>query len=217
MKSAESRVASQPVVLLGAGGHAKVLLTMALMRGRQVLGVCDPGLKDSGVESWRGVQVLGGDDIVDDLDPTSIELVNGVGQLVGNDRREVLHTNMKAKGFQFATLIHPAAWVDPSADLAEGVQIMAGSMVQADCVIGTGTIVNTRSSLDHDCHIGAYVHIAPGTTICGAVHIQDRSFVGAGAVIVPGVHVGAGAVIGAGTLVLKNVEAGQRFFIGRRS
>ena len=202
---------SLPLVLLGAGGHAKVLLSTALELGRTVYGVCDPELSRSRDSVWRGIRVLGDDSEIDVLDPVAVELVNGLGQLVSATRRQVLHQSMKRKGFIFATLVHPRAWVDASTRLCEGVQVMAGAVIQADCEIGDGSIVNTRASIDHDCRVGARVHIAPGATICGTVHIGDDTFVGSGAIIGPGVKIGTGAIIGAGSVVLRDVAMNERY------
>ena len=52
----------RPLLMIGAGGHAKVLHALALAAGRVIVGVCDPQLAEKGVTQWRGVPVLRGDD-----------------------------------------------------------------------------------------------------------------------------------------------------------
>lgn len=196
-----------PLVLLGAGGHAKVLLSLARACGHDVLGVCDPSLAASGDEYWRGIKVLGGDDALEQMDVTQVGLINGVGQTAGGQVRRRLYERWRLHGFRFPVLIHPFAWVDPTAVLAEGVQVMCGAVIQADTTVGGNTIVNTRASLDHDCRVGAHVHLAPGTTVCGGVCLADEAFLGCGATILPGVNIGLGAIVGAGTVALRDVPA----------
>ena len=104
----------RPLVLLGAGGHAKVLVSLIQALGRPVAGVCDPSLAREGAMVWRGMPVLGGDEALDRFDPSEVELVNGLGQLVGGVARERLFASMAARGFHFPALVHPAAWVDPT-------------------------------------------------------------------------------------------------------
>lgn len=198
-----------PLVLLGAGGHAKVLLSIARLCGQTILGVCDPVLSKQGVTDWRGIKVLGDDRALDQLDPSSVALINGIGQLAGRNYRRELHQNLANKGYHFATLIHPTAYLDVSVKLGCGVQIMAGVVIQTDTVIGDGTIINSQALVEHDCFISRYVHIAPGATMCGEVNVHEGAFVGSGAVVIQGISIGENAVVGAGATLTSDIAAGD--------
>lgn len=198
-----------PHILLGAGGHAKVLLSLARALGLEVMGVCDPELARQGAAEWRGVRILGDDTALDLIDPGSVVLINGIGQLVRGSLRQTVHQTMRHKGFHFATLLHPAAWVDRDVLLGEGVQVMAGVVIQAGSSIGESCIVNTNASIDHDCFLSKHIHVAPGATICGGVKIEEDAFIGAGATIIQGLTIGARAVVGAGAVVIRDVKPGQ--------
>ncbi|GAB3414969.1 acetyltransferase [Massilia agilis] len=198
----------RPLVLLGGGGHGKVLLALAQAAALPVAGVCDPALAAGGIREWFGVPVLGADDALDRLDPGAVSLVNGVGQLPRSSLREQVFAAARAKGFGFPPLVHPMAWVAPGVVLEEGAQVMAGAIVQPGARLGANTVVNTRASVDHDCAVGAHVHIAPGAVLCGGVHVGDHAFVGAGATLIQGVRIGVRAVIGAGALVVSDVDEG---------
>ncbi|WP_082224348.1 acetyltransferase [Pseudomonas trivialis] len=195
------------LVMLGAGGHAKVLLSLANASGLHVIGVCDPELHRLGVFEWRGIAVLGGDEALDQLDRTRVGLINGIGQVVGSNLRQILYESAVSKGFQFPPLVHPAAFVDESAVLGQGVQIMAGAVIQPDVTLGCNTIINTGASVDHDCNVAAHVHIAPGATLCGNVQIDSGAFVGAGATVIQGLALGEYAVVGAGTVMVRDLPA----------
>lgn len=198
----------RPLALLGAGGHARVLLALARAVGRPLLGVCDPGLQAEGRERWHELTVLGDDTALDRLGPHQVDLLLGVGQLTRSTARARLYAAWSARGYAFPAMVHPAAWVAADVELADGVQIMAGAVVQPGCVLGRNTIVNTRASVDHDCRIGADVHVAPGAVLCGAVQIGDRAFIGAGAVLIQGLRVGPDAIVGAGVTLVRDLEAG---------
>lgn len=198
-----------PLVMVGAGGHAKVLLALALAAGHRIVGVCDPQLARQGASHWRDVPVLGGDDALERLDPAAVGLINGIGQLVGSRVRQDRYARLRSLGFSFPVLVHPAAWVAPGTGLAQGVQVMAGVIVQPDCSIGENCIINTRASIDHDCVIGAHVHVAPGATLCGGISISDGAFIATGATIAQGIRVGTGAVVGAGVTLMRDLEAGR--------
>jgi len=200
---------SRPFVILGAGGHAKVLLSLLQSIDADVKGVCDPGLAQSSVQSWRGVRVLGGDEVLDGLDPAQVALVNGLGQVVGSNRRKQVFLELTAKGFLFPPLLHSAAWVDSSVLLEAGVQVMAGAVIQPDTVIGANTIVNTGARIDHDCMIGSHVHIAPAAALCGGVKVAAGAFIGAGSTTIQGLTVGEGAIVGAGSTLVRDLQAGH--------
>jgi sugar O-acyltransferase (sialic acid O-acetyltransferase NeuD family) len=198
-----------PLIMLGAGGHARVLHALAIAADHLVIGLCDPELTAKGETHWNGIPVLGGDEALQDIDPTSTGLINGIGQLVGSQLRERIYTRMRSAGFHFPPLIHPSAWVAPDVTLDDGVQVMAGAIVQPGCSIGSNTILNTRAGVDHDCIIGAHVHVAPGATLCGGVQVDDGAFIAAGAVLIQSLHIGARAIVGAGSILTRSLPEGQ--------
>lgn len=201
--------AALALVLLGAGGHAKVLLALLRACGREVLGVCDPVLARSGVGEWQGVPVLGDDHALQRWPAGSVGLVNGLGMTPAQPvARRRLFEHHRAERHVFPALVHPAAWVAPDAQLDAGVQVMAGAIVQPGSRLGANTIVNTRASVDHDARIAAHVHLAPGCVLCGDVQVGEGAFVGAGAVLLPGRCVGARAVVAAGATVVGDVPDG---------
>lgn len=206
--SASSHAAALPLVLLGAGGHAKVLLGLARAAGHVVVGVCDPAFQREQGGMWSGIPVLGGDEALEAVNPQSHALVNAIGPLPGRDARRRLYERYREMGFVFPALVHPFSWVDASVDLADGVQVMAGAVIQPDCTIGANTTINTRASVDHDCRVEAHVHIAPGATLCGGVSVAHGAYIGAGATIIQGLRVGGEAIVGAGTTCVRSVEAG---------
>lgn len=198
-----------PLLMIGGGGHAKVLHALALALGYEIVGVCDPILARQGLSRWRGIQVLGGDEALDQFPPAAVGLINGIGQLVGSEARQNCFARLRRSGFEFPPLVHPAAWVCPDAQLAPGVQVMAGAIIQPDCRIGENSIINTHASVDHDCSIGQHVHIAPGATVCGSVDIGDGAFIGAGATVIQGLTVGHKAVVGAGATLTRHLASGD--------
>lgn len=195
---------TKPVLVIGGGGHAKVVIDALKKDGRHVLGIVDPSF-DVG-DLVLNVPVLGDDGAVSEHDPESVHLANGIGSTGNGNRRTEVYEKFVRSGYRFVNVIHPAATVATAMPDLRGVQVMAGAVVQVGCVIGANSIVNTRASVDHDCKVGAHVHIGPGATVCGGVTIEDGAFVGAGAVLVPGVRIGRKAIIGAGSVVLHDVE-----------
>lgn len=198
---------SLPVLILGAGGHARVLLEALHASSRQIAGIVDADPARIG-ETVMGVPVIGTDEKIFNFRTDEIELVNGIGSVASTLKRGEIFAAFKACGYRFATVVHPSAIIASNVELAEGAQIMAGAVIQVGARIGINSIVNTRAAVDHDCRIGAGVHIAPGVTLSGDVRVDDDVHIGTGATVIQGVHIFANSVVGAGSVVLRDVPGG---------
>lgn len=196
-----------PVIVLGAGGHAKVLIDALLIQSINILGITDPELVQAD-ETIQGIKLMGKDEVILQYSPDAVQLVNGLGSVGSTTRRQMLFNKFKNQGYTFASVIHPSTVVASNATVLEGAQIMAGAIIQAGSHIGQNTIVNTRASVDHDCWIGSHVHLAPGVTLSGGVQVYDGVHIGVGATVIQNVRIGQNSLIGAGALVLKDVPEG---------
>jgi len=194
----------KPVIVLGGGGHAKVLIDALRLSGVKVLGYTDRS-KEAG--HALGVPFLGGDERVLDFSPKKVLLVNGVGSVESTKKRRDLFRSFKDKGYQFASVIHRSAVLAKTVKLGEGVQVMAGAVIQTGTVIGDNAIINTKASVDHDCRIGVHVHIAPGVVLSGGVKIGFGSHIGVGAIIVQNVVVGNRSFVKAASLVTRTYRS----------
>ncbi len=200
---------SLPVIVIGSGGHAKVVIDALLCAGRQVIGRTDRDLARGGMDI-QGVPFLGDDAALAAYDPATVELANGIGSTGDPTRRIAVFDTFRARGFRFARVIHPSAIVAADVEIGEGAQIMAGVIVQPGCCIGANIIFNTGARIDHDCDIGEHVHVAPGAVLCGEVTVGARSHIGAGAVVIQTVRVGEDCLIAAGCAVTSNLTGHAR-------
>jgi len=198
-----------PLILIGAGGHARVLLDALELAGARILGLLDTNASLAEREV-AGYRVLGDDEVLRQHAPGTVELVNAIGSVDSMQARKRVYEKLRRAGHVFASVIHPRATVSRHALAAAGVQIMAGAVVQAGARLGEDSIVNTGASVDHDCVVGAHVHVAPGATLSGKVRIGDETHIGAGAVVIQGVRIGARCTVAAGAVVLKEVRDGTR-------
>jgi len=191
---------SKPVILLGAGGHAAVVADALLASGGEIAGVVDPSYTPG--DEWRyGLRVLGDDQCINDYAVDEIALVNGLGVLPGQNRRRALYQHWRGRGYAFTAVVHPAAIVGRQVTIGEGVQIMAGAVVNSGASLGPNTIINTRAVIEHDVAVGDHCHIAPGAVVCGDCRVQVDCFVGAGAVVIQGQILTPGTVVPAGACV----------------
>lgn len=186
-------MSKESILLLGAGGHAKVVIDCIVDSGKEVTALFDDDLE---LVSLNGYSV---DGPYDETYLSETPLIITVGN---NHMRKNLTHNIK---HPFGIAIHPSASVSRYARIGNGTVVIHGSVVQSGARIGKHCIINTNASVDHDCHIGDFVHISPRVAICADVHIGQGCHVGAGATILPGVKIGNWCVIGAGAVINKSM------------
>lgn len=192
---------NKPCVVIGGGGHAKVLMDALLLSGFKIKGFIDLEPKQIRLHG-KEVTYLGTDkDLMEIPNHKEIPLVNGVGSIGNPKNRRDIFRRFKEAGFSFLNVIHPSAIVAHDVSFGEGVQIMAGAVVQTGCVLGDNVIINTCASVDHDCHIGNHVHIAPGAVLSGNVTVDESAHIGTGASVVQGIHIPVETLVKAGSMV----------------
>jgi sugar O-acyltransferase (sialic acid O-acetyltransferase NeuD family) len=192
------------ILVVGAGGHAKVVADILLCQGLFVLGFLDDDPSIWG-HSRLGLPVLGAIDTYASHNPGA--LVIGIGD--NRARQQVVQgLGPQATNLLSIQAIHPRATVAGSARIGRGVVVAAGAVINPDSQIGDYAIVNTGATVDHDCVVEDYAHLAPGAHISGGVHIGIGVLIGVGACATPGRHIGEWAIVGAGASVVRDVPAG---------
>lgn len=190
--------------MLGAGGHGRVV--------HDVIKLVKPDWQiqwhDDAWETMEPVLPVSAIESADILFRTA-EALSCFVAIGSCQLRLQLLQRLLSHGNLAPALVHPMAWVSPSATLGRGSIVMAGAVVQSGTLLGDGVIVNTSASVDHDCWLADGVHVAPGARLAGGVSVGEVSMIGIGAVVRERISVGSGSVVGAGGVVVKDVPAGQ--------
>lgn len=193
------------IVIVGASGHGKVVADVVEREGRYaILGWID-SYKPAGGEFF-GYPVLGAEDVLLDLWQRR-EIVGGLIAIGDNWSRGRMAEKIRslAADFAFVTAAHPSAQIARGVSIGAGTVLMAGVVVNSDSRIGAHCILNTRASLDHDCIMDDCSSLAPGGTTGGTVTIGAYSAISLGVNILHGKTVGAHTVVGAGALVREDL------------
>ncbi len=196
---------STSVVMIGAGGHARVLWELFSTLGGTLAGF----ISDTGTSRLGDIPWLGADDELQKLDPAATVLINGVGSVTVPSLRQRLYDEARGFGFEFLSLVDRSASIRASAVLHAGTQVLPGVVVGSGVVVHENVLLNSGVIVEHDCVIGAHSHLSPRATLAGAVTIGAGVHVGIGATILQGVTVGPNSVVGAGAVVLRDVPAGS--------
>lgn len=194
---------NKPIIIIGNGGHALVLTELLQMNNERILGFTAPEQQ----QNKLGLNYLGNDESILKYDANEVELVLGIGSLKPNSIRTKIFNFFKEKGYVFKICIHPHAIVSPSASLGEGVQVMAGAIVQTYVQIKNNSIINTGAKIDHECIIEDNVHIAPGSVLSGNVHVCKNVHVGTNSTIIQGIQIGEATLIAAGAVVVNDIKS----------
>lgn len=184
------------LIIIGAGGHAKVIADIAVKNGYTDICFVD----DAKQGSFMGFPVVGKVCEAKNLDDSKTDFVIGIGN---NKIRKKIAEEYDVN---FVSLIHPSAQLGLGVKIGKGTVVMAQAVINSDATIGEHCILNTSCVVEHDNVIEDYVHISPKAALGGTVHIGKLSHVGIGAVVIHNADVCSDCKIGAGAAVVKNIE-----------
>jgi sugar O-acyltransferase (sialic acid O-acetyltransferase NeuD family) len=193
------------IVVVGASGHARVVLDICRLQGLyEVVGLLD-SYKPAGM-TCSGYPVVGS---CRDLAPlvASERIWGGIVAIGDNWVRNRIVTELSdaVPDFRFVTAIHPSAQIAQDSVIGQGTAVMAGAVVNPGARIGEFCIVNTRASIDHESSMGSYSSLGPGAVVGGCAHIGAHSVVGIGAIVLQEIRIGNHTVVGAGATVVRDV------------
>lgn len=191
----------EKIIILGTGGHGKVVKELAESCGYEVIGFV-------GDNKPVGAKILDKEVLcrIQDIESLKGETNKVAVAVVANTVREKRAKEITEKGFETPSLIHPSCIFSESADLGKGTVIMGGTVVNAEAYVGDFCIVNTGATVDHDCRIGDFCHISPGANLGGEVTIRDYTWVGVGAAVRECITIGRHVMIGGSAFVACDIE-----------
>jgi sugar O-acyltransferase (sialic acid O-acetyltransferase NeuD family) len=186
------------LLVIGAGGHAKVVIDAARCARIEVAGVIGEPL---GRHDLLGVPIAETPDGID---------ADGFIVAVGdNAARRELFERFSESGLMPVAVVHPSAIIADGVEIGGGTLVAAGVVVNIDTSVGANAILNTSCTVDHDCVVGDHAHVGPMTGLCGGVSVGEGALIGAGCSIIPLRSVGSWSVVGAGAAVVADVPAGE--------
>lgn len=184
--------------LVGGGGHCRSCIDVIESSTEwQIKGVFDTQQLSS--EDLLNHPYLGDDMDIDKYINSENYFLVTVGQIKSSEPRKRLYNLLKNKGAKIATVVSAHAYVSKYANIAEGVIVMHGALVNAGVRIGLNCIVNTKALLEHDVQIGDHCHISTASCVNGDVKIADDVFVGSNAVIRESICIPSQTIVAAGS------------------
>jgi len=186
------------MVLFGAGGHGKVILSILQNQQVPITTIIDD---DSRIKEIMGYSVTHSNDY--DF-KQNVPIIISIGNNLIRSEKSI-----DLKDCFFGKAIHTSAVISDHVVVQHGSMIMAHVVIHPSTSIGNHSIINSGAIIEHDCQVGDFVHVAPNATVCGECEIGEGSLIGAGAVILPSIRIGNWCRIGAGAVVTKHVSDGH--------
>lgn len=188
-------------IIIGAGGHSKVVLDILIKNNQKVIGFID----DHKTGMFCSLPILGKVNDVPSLQEEYPEskFIIGIGD---NAIRKKIADSLAIHKINFGKAIHPSAEIGSETEVLEGTVIMANAVVNHSVQLGKHVIINTAATVDHDCRIADFSHISPGVNIAGGVTVEECVHVGIGSSVIQSVVIGSGSIIGAGAAVIHDIE-----------
>ncbi|MBO5069653.1 MAG: acetyltransferase [Roseburia sp.] len=193
---------SNRLIIVGAGGHGRVVADNALKNGYTNISFID----DHATSDCMGFPIIGTTAEMEALNDGKTDFVIGIGS---NEIRKAIAEKYDVS---WVTLIHPSAQIAMNVSVGKGTVIMAGAVINACATIGKHCIINTSAVVEHDNVIKDYVHISPGVKLSGTVTVEERSWIGTGTSVINNVTICEDVIVGVGSVVIKDIKTKGTYF-----
>lgn len=158
------------LLIIGAGGHGRVVAEIAQDCGYKKIAFLDDNSKDA-IGKINEMQKF-------------VSLYKEAFVAIGNNkvRGEIL-TQLKETGYEMPVLIHPTAYISKSAIIKPGTVVEPKAIVNTNAAIEEGCIISVGAIVDHDTQLEKYVHVNAGAIVKAGAIIEAYRKLEAGEVV----------------------------------
>ena len=190
------------LIIVGAGGHGKVIADSALKCGYTNICFVD----DHKTGDVLGFPIVGTGDDIESLNDGRTDFVLGIGNnAVRRKIAENHHVN-------WVSVVHPSAQVSFDVKIGKGTVVLANAVINVSSVIGEHCIINTGAIVEHDNVIEDYVHLSPGVKLSGVVTVGENTWIGTGTSVINNVEICENVIVGVGSVVIKSIKKQGTYF-----
>lgn len=201
------------IIIFGAGGHGKAVIDLARACGYRVGALVDDGVPPGSLVF--GIPVVGGAACLAELRERGLSIAaNAIGGIGHPAVRNHVFDLLSAAGFALPALVHPRAFIEPSAWIEDGVQVLALAYAGSAARIGFGSVLNVGAIASHDVVLEKVNNLSPGAALGGGVHLGAFTQVGMNANINVNLKIGPNCIIGNGATVKRDVPPDTRVWAG---
>jgi sugar O-acyltransferase (sialic acid O-acetyltransferase NeuD family) len=194
-----------PLLLVGAGGLTREVLSLCAAIGRPVQGVLDDDLVKTGSDVG-GTTVLGPIDNVERYPDTQLLLCTGKGSV----RRDLAGrlAGLGVTDDRYGTVVDESVRVPSTCTVGYGTILLGGVVLTTDVRIGRHVVCMPHVTLTHDDDLADFVTLTAGVSLGGGVVVGEAAYIGMNASVREGRTVGAGSVLGMGAVLVTDQPPG---------
>ncbi len=190
------------LIIIGAGGHGKVIADIALKNGYKDICFVD----DNATGNVMGFPIIGTNKDIERLNDGNTDFIIGIGN------NAVRKTIAEMYDVNWVAIVHPSAQIAFNTEIGKGTVVMANAVINACATVGEHCIINTSAIVEHDNVIGDFVHISPGVKLSGTVTVGKHTWIGTGASVINNVEICENVVVGVGSVVVKSIKTKGIYF-----
>ena len=187
---------SKKVVIIGAGGHTRSLITLLKFNQYSIDNIVDENFDKA--ETINGIKLIGDYSKIRNNDT----IVLSIGEC---NKRMLLYKEFYNQVLK-ETLVHPSAIIENYTTIGFSNQVFANTLINSNTIIGENNIINSGAIIEHETIIESNNHISIGAIIGGRSKIGSNCFIGAGAVIIDKIYICDNVIIGANSLIIKDIN-----------
>ena len=140
------------ILIIGAGSHGPVVAETAAACGYEEFDYLDD----------RHPEAIGN---TDQLEMMADEYDGVIVSIGNNEIRRTLICRLQSADAPLISLIHPRAYISPSAEVGTGSIILPGAVIHTNAKIGQGCIISIGALIDHGAVIDDFSHIDAGAVV----------------------------------------------------
>ena len=156
------------ILIIGAGSHGPVVAETAAACGYEEFDYLDD----------RHPEAIGN---TDQLEMMADEYDGVIVSIGNNEIRRTLIRRLQSADAPLISLIHPRAYVSPSAEVGIGSIVLPGAIIHTNVKVGQGCIISIGALIDHGAVIEDFAHIDAGAVVSAGKKASGK--VGAGEII----------------------------------
>ncbi len=195
----------KPMLIIGAGGHAKILIDIIQKSDEYSLKAVI-GKENEEHNELMGYKIYKGDKYLSEFKDAGItSIAIGIGGYTNNEKRKAIYCKLKSTGFEIVNLIDPSSVVSASVKLGDGVVIFAGVIINPEVIIGNNVVIATGATIDHETIVEDHVLISAGVTVGAGDIIKEGALLALGSKIISRVTIGENALVASGAMVVNDI------------
>jgi sugar O-acyltransferase (sialic acid O-acetyltransferase NeuD family) len=155
-------------------------------------------------DSFQGLPLVAWEELERNFPPGSVKLLGPLSYRKMNEFRRDRHREGKARGYDFASFIHPSSQIYAS-EIGENCFILEANVIQPLVRIGAGVMIWSGNHIGHHCQIGDYCFISTHVGLGSGVRLGECCFLSGKVGIDSGIDIGASCFLGGGAVVKKDL------------